>query len=66
MALDSPKTGNVSSNPARGMNVSAFFCVVLFCVGRDFATDRFPVQRVLPKCVNGFIVSDAKSDSEQA
>jgi hypothetical protein len=31
-------TGIVGSNPAGGMDVSAFFCVVLTCVGSGLAT----------------------------
>jgi hypothetical protein len=31
-------TGIVGSNPTRGRNVSEFFCVVLFCVGRGLAS----------------------------
>jgi hypothetical protein len=31
-------TGIVGSNPAQGMDVSAFFCVVLSCVGSGLAT----------------------------
>jgi len=26
---------------------------------------RSPVQKVLPKCVNGFVVAEVKSESEQ-
>jgi hypothetical protein len=55
-----------SSNPARGMNVCAFFCVVLSCVGRGLAKGRTPVQRDLPKYLNGFIVSEANTEQEQA
>jgi len=35
----------------------AFFSVMLFCVGRRFATDRSPVQGVQLKCLKGFILS---------
>jgi hypothetical protein len=34
------------SNPARGMDVCLYFCVVLSCVGRGFASGRSPVQGV--------------------
>jgi hypothetical protein len=33
----SSNTGIVGSNPTRGMDVSAFFCVMLSCVGRGLA-----------------------------
>jgi hypothetical protein len=36
--FDSSNSGIVGSNPARGIYVSAFFCVVLSCAGSGFAT----------------------------
>jgi hypothetical protein len=48
-------SGIVDSNPAGGM--SAFFCVVLSCVGRRLTVDRSIVEGVLSKCLKGFIVS---------
>jgi len=41
------------------------FCVVLSSVHRCFQMSRFPVQGVLPKCLNGFIVSKVISESEK-
>jgi hypothetical protein len=35
----------------------AFFCVVLFCVGRDLVIGRSPIQGVQPKRLKGFTVS---------
>jgi hypothetical protein len=43
--------------------VSAFFCVVLSCVGTDSATGRHPVQGVLPN-VQKYIHKFQKSNSE--
>jgi hypothetical protein len=45
--------------------MSAFFCVVLSCVRRGLVMDRSPIQGVLRKCLNGFIVSEVSSESEQ-
>jgi len=36
--FNSSNTGIVSSNPAGGMDMSEFFCVVLSCVGSGLAT----------------------------
>jgi hypothetical protein len=44
--------------------VSAFFCVVLSCVGRGLVSGRFPVQGVLKKQIHNFQKSN--SESEQA
>jgi hypothetical protein len=46
---------------SRRCSISAFFCVVLSCVGRGLATDRFNVQGDLPRCLNGFTVSEINS-----
>jgi hypothetical protein len=45
--------------------ISAFFCVVLSCVGLGLAMGWSPVQGVLPKWLNGFIVSEVNSQPEQ-
>jgi hypothetical protein len=37
------------------MDMSAFFCVVLSCVGSGLATGWSPVQGVLPNAQNRFI-----------
>jgi len=44
----------------------ATFCVVLFCVRTGLAMGRVPAQRVLPKCLNKFIVSEFNYEYEQA
>jgi hypothetical protein len=46
--------------------MSTFFCVVLSCAGGGLKMGRSPVQRVLPKCLDGFVVSEVSSESEQA
>jgi len=43
-----------------------YFCVVLSCVGTGLAIGQSPVQGFLPKRLNGFVVSEVNSDSEQA
>jgi len=57
----------VDSNPARVSNIclSAFFCVVLSCLGRGLALGRSIVQVVLPKCMQGFVVSEVNSEWEE-
>jgi hypothetical protein len=52
MVLDSRIMG---SNPT-------VLCVVLSCVGRGLAICRSPVQGILPKCLNGFIVTEVNSE----
>jgi hypothetical protein len=47
-AFNRSNTGIVGSNPVRGMDVSAFFCVVLSCVVSGLVTGWSPVQGVLP------------------
>jgi len=42
-----------------------FLCVVLSCVGRGLPMGRSPVQRVLPKSLNGLIVLEVNSEPEQ-
>jgi len=37
MVFDHLNTGIMVPNPARGMDVSVFFCVVLSCVGSGLA-----------------------------
>jgi hypothetical protein len=39
------------SNPARGMDVSAFLCVVLSCVGRGLGAGLIPRPRNPTKCL---------------
>jgi hypothetical protein len=39
--------GIMGSNPTQG-SVSAFFCVVLPCVGTGLVSGRSPIQGVLP------------------
>jgi hypothetical protein len=51
----------VGSNPA--LRWTAFFCVVLSCVGRGLEMGRYPVERVLPKRLKGFITSEVHSES---
>jgi hypothetical protein len=41
--------------------MSTCFCVVVSCVGTSLDMDRSPVQGALPKCLNGFIVSEVNS-----
>jgi hypothetical protein len=45
--------------------MSAFFCVVLSCEGKDLAMGRSPVQGHLPKCLNGFVVSEFNPEFEE-
>jgi hypothetical protein len=45
--------------------MSAFFCVVLPFVGWGSAIGQSPFQRILPKRLNGFIISKVKSHSQQ-
>jgi hypothetical protein len=45
--------------------MSAFFCVLLSCVGTDLEMGRSPIQRVLAKCLDGFMVSEVHSESGQ-
>jgi len=56
IVFDHSNSGIASSNPARGLDVSAFFYFVLTCVSRGLVRD-------LPKCLIGFIVSDVNSES---
>jgi hypothetical protein len=37
---------------------------VLSSVGRGLAMDRSPILGILPKCLNGFIISQVNSGSE--
>jgi len=46
--------------------MSVLLCVVLFCVGTGLSVGRFPVQGTLPNCLNGFMVFDVNSETEQA
>jgi len=46
--------------------MSAFFCVVLSCVGRGLAMGRSPTQGVLSKYLKGFRVPELICASEQA
>jgi hypothetical protein len=46
--------------------ISSFSCVVLSCKRRGFVLRWSSVQGVLPKQLNGFIVSEVNSESEQA
>jgi hypothetical protein len=43
----------------------AFYCVVLSCVGRGLAMGRSVCPEVLPKCLNGFTVSEVNSETDQ-
>jgi hypothetical protein len=45
--------------------MSVFFSVFLFCVDRDLAMGRSPVQGIVLKYLKGFILSDVNSESEQ-
>jgi len=47
------------------MDIRRRFSVGLFHVGRGIAMGRSPVQGVLPKCLNVFIVLEVNSESEQ-
>jgi hypothetical protein len=58
MVLDRSKTGSVGSNPNRGMDMSAFFYVVLSYIGRCPMTSRSHVQGGLSKCLKGFTVTE--------
>jgi hypothetical protein len=40
-----------SSNPARGMDVCLFLCVVVSCVGRGLSTGLIPRPRRPTKCL---------------
>jgi hypothetical protein len=42
-----------------------FLCVMLLSGGRGHAMGSSPVPGVLPKCLNGFILSEVNSESEQ-
>jgi hypothetical protein len=44
--------------------MSVFFFVALFCVRRRLVMRRSPVQGVLSKCRNGFIVTEVNSEFE--
>jgi len=44
--LDGSSTEIVGSNPARGTDMSALFCVALSCAGRDLAMGSSPYQNV--------------------
>jgi hypothetical protein len=44
--------------------MSTFFYVVLSCVGRGLQMGRFPLEGVLPKCLNGFRISEVDSELE--
>jgi hypothetical protein len=46
--------------------MSAFYCVVLSCVGRGLAVGRFAIHRILPKCLERFRVARVNSVPEQA
>jgi len=46
--------------------MSMFFCIVLSCVDKGLAMNRFSIKGVLLKCLNSFIVSEVKSELEQA
>jgi hypothetical protein len=48
------------------MDMSAFLGVVLSCVGGGLAMGRSPVQGVLQKCLNWFIISEINSKWEHA
>jgi hypothetical protein len=45
--------------------MSTFFCDMLSCVGKGLAMCRSHVQRVLPKCLKVFIISDFNSEAER-
>jgi hypothetical protein len=45
--------------------MSTLFYVVLSSAGRGCAIGLFPAQRILPKCLKGFIVVEVTSESEQ-
>jgi hypothetical protein len=62
-AFNRPNTGIVGSNPARGMGVSTFLCVVLSCGGSGLATGRSSVQGVLLN-VQKYIYKFQKRNSE--
>jgi hypothetical protein len=67
VVLDHSNTRIVGSSPTRSSDVmSAFFCVMLSCVDRGLGVSRSPVEGVLPICLNGFMVSEVNSESEQA
>jgi len=53
MVLGLRNTGIIGSNPATDITF-AFLCLVLSCVSTGLATDRSPVQGILPKCLKGF------------
>jgi hypothetical protein len=50
--FDRSNIGITGSNPARGMDVSVFLCVVLSCVGRGLDAGLIPRPRSPIKCLN--------------
>jgi hypothetical protein len=48
-----------------GYMYAILFYVVLHCVGRGLAMGRSPIQGVLPKRPNGFVVSEVNSELER-
>jgi hypothetical protein len=74
MVLDYSDTGIVSSNPSLGMDICLRFselcclsvCLSVCAVFRGLVMGRSPIQGVLPKCLNGFTVSEVNSGSEEA
>jgi hypothetical protein len=54
------------SNPVQGMDTCPRLCVLLSCLGRCLAMDRFPFRRVQPKCLKGFVVLKVNLHSVQA
>jgi hypothetical protein len=56
VVLERSKTEIMSSNLARGMDISPRF----------LARGLFPAEAVLPKCLNVIIASEVTSESQQA
>jgi len=44
--------------------MSAFMCVVLSCIGNGLAIGRSPIQGVIPRCLDKFVVPEINSESE--
>jgi hypothetical protein len=59
--LDCSNTGIMGSKP-----MSAFFCVVLACVGWDLVMGLYAAHGILPDYLKGFTLSEVHSDSDQA
>jgi len=57
MVLDRSNGRIVCLNPAGDMDMSTFFCVMLFFVDIGLAICRPPIQGILRKCLEVFIVS---------